>query len=272
MDLSRLIGRSLSDGRRWWYCGPQRSLTVQLASWRWSVGFHIGDHDGKDERGIGFHVGFVYVTLSGFGPRVATSLGLKRSRGPTQRHYGVSLHGGAVWVDWAHDYLSATKASGKQRQWMDYDLYGQTPTGGWTWSWSWLDALLGKSVYSSRPLQGPGKAWVYCPEGRYEAIATIEMAEWRRPRWPWPARLRRLELNIPSGIPVPGKGENSWDCGDDATYGVTMSMRPGETLVLAIQRFVRECILRDREKYANASWTPREAWAKAIWEKAGTPS
>jgi hypothetical protein len=34
-------------------------------------------------------------------------------------------------------------------------------------------------------------------------------------------RIIHCEIEIPGGIPIPGKGENAWDCGEDAALSMT---------------------------------------------------
>lgn len=60
------------------------------------------------------------------------------------------------------------------------------------------------------------------PEGQYHARVKLERDTWKRTRWPWwPFVFHRVsyQFNIPDGIPFSGKGENSWDCGEDGLYG-----------------------------------------------------
>lgn len=85
------------------------------------------------------------------------------------------------------------------------------------------------------------------PEGSYRAVAKSETRIWRR-RWYWP-ELRRdsVTLDIPGGIPFAGKGENSWDCGDDGLFGTG-----GDTVEDAIANAVRS-VLRSRRKYGHDS-------------------
>lgn len=51
------------------------------------------------------------------------------------------------------------------------------------------------------------------------------------------------------GIPFPGKGENSWDCGDDAYYGFG-----GATIESAVAD-----IIADTLKRRGNNWRPSEA-------------
>lgn len=93
------------------------------------------------------------------------------------------------------------------------------------------------------------------PEGIYSATVRREDRVWKRKRWPWPSQ-KRTEwwIEIPGGIPTPGKGENSWDCDDDGIYG-TGGSSPSDAVANATR-----AALRQREKYAGAGWVPREGW------------
>jgi hypothetical protein len=64
--------------------------------------------------------------------------------------------------------------------------------------------------------------------------------------------MRRANLDIERGVPTPGKGENSWDCGQDATYGLTC---PASTVEEALAS-LRASVMRDRERYGGKDWKP----------------
>lgn len=46
---------------------------------------------------------------------------------------------------------------------------------------------------------------------------------------------RHAHIEVPSGVPIPGKGESGYDCGEDAVYGLTCRAR---TVKEAVERFV----------------------------------
>lgn len=84
------------------------------------------------------------------------------------------------------------------------------------------------------------------PEGNYNGVVKIERRTWKRPRWF--ARTRESAwLEIPKGIPHAGKGENSWDCGDDGLFGIG-----GDSIEDAIANAVRS-VMRDRKRYGSPS-------------------
>lgn len=58
---------------------------------------------------------------------------------------------------------------------------------------------------------------------------------------------QEVTLNIPKGIPFAGKGENSWDCGDDGLFGIG-----GDSIDDAIRR-AQEAVTERRRRYGHAS-------------------
>ena len=70
------------------------------------------------------------------------------------------------------------------------------------------------------------------PEAVYDVVLTEEWATWQRPRFfgmqmhhsklfwkEW----RGFDIRCDKGVPIPGKGENSWDQGDGAIFGTGSS-------------------------------------------------
>jgi hypothetical protein len=94
----------------------------------------------------------------------------------------------------------------------------------------------------------PVEAVIPMPEGCYPAILTPEVRTWanrfrtiRRESW---------DVRIPDGIPFSGKGENSWDCGDDGLYGCGSS----GTMEDAIGHTVTS-VLKSRRRYGETDET-----------------
>lgn len=102
-----------------------------------------------------------------------------------------------------------------------------------------------------------GETAVPMPEGAYTATwQRIEYTtRWRR--WPRPKVWHRWQIDIEGGIPFPGKGENSWDVGDDATYSYSASaLTP--SLEAAVADLVRS-VMEDRRRYGGPDWKPAKA-------------
>lgn len=113
------------------------------------------------------------------------------------------------------------------------------------------DLLFGRSKYSSRPIREE-RVVVPMPEGGYPALVKINLDTWRRPRWPFHRRMIRSELIPDKPIPFPGKGENSWDQGEDALHSL---YGPYETSLKAAMA-ASESVMRDRLRY-GAGWNYR---------------
>ena len=105
----------------------------------------------------------------------------------------------------------------------------------------------------------PFSVVVPLPEGNYPGECRREKRTWQRKRWPFSRRERvGYWIDMKIAPPVPGKGENSWDCDDDGVYGTG-----GATVAEAIANVTRAA-LRDRERYGSKNWTPSAGWPEGI--------
>ena len=89
----------------------------------------------------------------------------------------------------------------------------------WKWYWNITDKLKGKVEVLKKVIE---ERDILIPmlEKSYNAHAVLVDWTWRYQRW-FPTTIRRCEIDIPEGLPHAGKGENSWDCEDDATFSIT---------------------------------------------------
>ena len=81
-------------------------------------------------------------------------------------------------------------------------------------------------------------------DGWYKGIITKSTVIHKRPR----KKIQyfpRIELEIEEGVPVPGKGTESYNCGEDCTYILSI---PGDDEREVVNRFVKDVLYR-REKY-----------------------
>lgn len=138
------------------------------------------------------------------------------------REIGWAFHNNTLWID----------------LWRDVD------GGDWRKRhvvFDFAKFLFGKQQYSEKKM-GDYLEFVQLPEGDYPATVEMVEASWKRPRLPKVTRVRRAHVVPAIPIQVPGKGENSWDCGDDAVYSMTCN---ADTPAEACQKLA-ESVLRDR--------------------------
>lgn len=119
------------------------------------------------------------------------------------------------------------------------------------------DIVLGQPVYT--PAEGPAELrTIYLAEGPYVLSLRKSESTWKRPRWPVTKRSRSYEWSVVSnpegrmGLPVPGKGENSYDCEEDAISGGSI---PAHSVDDAAGKIVGT-VMRDRTRRAGPDWTP----------------
>lgn len=131
-------------------------------------------------------------------------------------------------------------------------------------SFNLLDAVFGRERVSSETSSQLWEVTVPMPERSYKGIVHEETVTVSRSRWPFKFgpkalfhRYKRLDIRMNDGdcIPIPGKGENSWDCDDDAIYGMNS---PGSDLVRFVSDLVHSA-LSTRRKRASLDWTPPAA-------------
>jgi hypothetical protein len=145
---------------------------------------------------------------------------------------------------------------------------------GWGKLIDLADLVLGKKQHLSwkhhPELVTKRAVWVCLPEGRYPAKLTVTRERWVRSlwlavekRWPdlAPEPLYWPHLEIPGGIPEPGKGENSWDCGDDAIYASSQPATIEHPVAHLVADKVAESVMRHRRNYGGGySYAPSEGW------------
>lgn len=123
---------------------------------------------------------------------------------------------------------------------------------GWEIKLRWprvLDWTLGRSEHTVRIVaETPVR---FQMDGReVEATVRVEARESRRPRWPWAYRKSLGSwIEVPKPPQFAGKGENSWDCGDDGIYG----MGSRETSPAAVVGDYIKAVLKNRERYGMPS-------------------
>lgn len=115
-----------------------------------------------------------------------------------------------------------------------------------------FDLFLGEIIIKRLTID-EGKMYVPMPEKTYEAkYVLFERTDYRKrwPRFPFRRVYYKGEVDVDGGIPTPGKGENSWDCGSDATYSLSCLARTKWGLMGKMV----ESVMRDRFRYGGSEF------------------
>lgn len=146
-----------------------------------------------------------------------------------RNYFDLSVHDGSLWWQFGGDTMSWSRETPRWKH------------GNFRFD----DFLLGKMEYVEGHPE-VHKVKIPMPEGAYDATVEMRDDRWERARWRT-LRIRRAKVDVPLGIPFPGKGESGYDCGEDASFGLSCS---AETVEEAIGKMV-ESVLRNRRRYGG---------------------
>jgi len=98
---------------------------------------------------------------------------------------------------------------------------GEWRRGDRSWSFNFDRIVWGDKKFSKRTLWEIERE-IPMPEKSYAATLTLEERTWKQPRKFWrPVVVKSsIDIEIPEGIPHPGKGTTSYNCGEDALMGL----------------------------------------------------
>lgn len=129
-----------------------------------------------------------------------------------------------------------------------------------------LDALFGRMVHEEK-ICCHNLGQLNMPEMAYQVL--IEWSDITRYRkrwkaWPFLEKYQRSDLVPQFPIPHPGKGENSYDCGEDATFSMSCQ---ADSNYDALNKLYNS-VMRSRERHGNCSdpmaWRPEEVNSRTI--------
>lgn len=254
-DTARRFGHWLS-GRAWLGQSTQLHVEWGIPAFR---NFDLSlDLNGREEDAIMVHLGLLLFSLYigirnrwlyNLLERITRRQGQKYTNG---RNIGIRIEEWIIWVD----------------LWNDPDEWRSVDPKWWHFTIDIPRIIFGKYKYAEVVVE-TGKVTINMPEGGYEASYEVKERSWKRERWIFTKRRKDVSFELPVGIPHYGKGENSWDCGMDGTYGIGTDWNGnmGE----AIKKITMRC-LETRQKRgslndpAYAKW--REEGLERISQKA----
>lgn len=229
-------GSGFKHGRCWWHIG-EAGTRHPVFHTEWCFGknhCHIGMNFGGEENDLSLSLAipgiYLYFQLDGALP-YKTKEKLFTMYG---REIRVAIFDWGIWFDiWRKD-----------NGWYK---------GGFDWhhfNFNLRDFILGNTKYSKVILE-QRDVEVPMPEGSYPAKVVLEECFWKRPRW-FAKKILRADIEmIDKPIPIPGKGENSWDCGDDAVYSMTM---PAKSITEGIGKLVTSCLDTRLKRSGSMKW------------------
>lgn len=249
---------------RRFFHGPRTSVSYEVVFWLsytpgW--GITLGRNGSESDVGLDVHLGRflnAYLRLASPWTRWANINDHEKYLWYEARHYGFRIrpYDGCWWRIELGETEFTTSSEHKR-------------------SWSFRpESLLGKTNTETIILS-TGMTEIPMKEGAYPAAWTQEVTIWTYTRLLGKIRDRLLKprtntsvtLDIPGGIPVEGKGENSWDCGMNGLFGIT-----GKTVEEAVGNCV-VAVTRDRNRYGGPHNLPRAMTAaeaeEHIYKKEG---
>lgn len=223
--------------------------------------------------------------LGSFGPYIGLTLTKNDGYSENSKLY-IGLIFFRAWIGFGKSNYHDEKRWGIEMNRLAFEFFWgcEDKCGNWEngtyFRFPWFkatDFIFGKQVHLvQRPRDCDiHKGFIEMPEGKYPALFSFETRIWFRPRSPFRKIRYDTDVDIPIGIPESGKGENSWDCGENALYGTGISGKTkaeGHNIDRAAAH-VRECSLRNRAKRGDpACWpmTPEERVKKIEEARANT--
>jgi hypothetical protein len=116
---------------------------------------------------------------------------------------------------------------------------------------SFVDALLGAEEIVQTPVVKDVPVEIPMPEKNYAGTCSIELIGRKRPRW-FGATSKIGTVRVERGVPIPGKGENSYDVDEDAVFAFSTTASTPADVVGALVGSV----LVTRWSRGGADWRP----------------
>jgi hypothetical protein len=238
-------GPGIVNGRAWWHFGPANgrphgsTIGVQwVFHRRFEIGARVERHHVGDEHDFSGSIHLAWFSFYLHTERLMPRWWLAPGPGYVSREYKLSF----AWEEWRVSWAWG----GDPMSWSSRDPWWKNG------SRSLKDVFFGRMKYREGEPERHRIA-VQMPEGTYTGTCVMRADSWKRPLW-FRRVIRRAHIDMDKGqhVPFPGKGENSWDCGEDGIYGMTCVAR--DQYDAAAQ--VAASALRSRERYGGRNWKP----------------
>lgn len=227
-------GSGFWSGRAWWNTDNQKhSLNCEWLMGRKSR-FTMLEFERGEGREICFKIGIHWLFTLFIA--IETMWFPYRSN---SREIGVSIHDGSLWLYVWRDPHSWSKTD---PWWMN------------TYSFYPAEFFLGRRKHSKKTIN-QYRVKIDLPERSYPANVHIYESVWKRPRSPRVIRRITADIEMETPIPIPGKGENSWDLDDDAIFELAINYQPDTDII----EYVRNYVFDIRERYAHVHWMPEQS-------------
>lgn len=171
---------------------------------------------------------------------------------PISRRIECSIHHWSLWWHlWVHPHGGPDGYGGHVPRWREGSLDFQR-------------LVLGSRQYTCANMDAPISTVVHMREGDYPVTLQRQHQEWWWPRIPkslYCLRRDSFDARCDIGIPFPGKGENTYDCGEDGLYGTSFDCETYPTPEHVCQGFAT-VVYAYRRRYGGEQCS-RDPWPEA---------
>jgi len=244
----------------WWHLG-----SWDTGVWRWHSEFTVAL--GGEDNMLQLRLGLPFLFQGAIGVRVPrrwTDWVYQR------REWGVELRGLRPVFRFAYDddmsdmrsyYIQSYREQGKP---LPEHVSGAKLWVGWELDFRyhfwprklthWKRRMLGPPVTREKEIvKSVEEVTVWLPEGAYPGRVELWIEHVRFRFQPWRNRDDYLgTFYSEHWLPFPGKGENSWDCGDDGFKDLTINaVTVGQVVTGVVSK-----VIHQRERYGRYDWQP----------------